>query len=324
MKRKKKRNILIIITILISIITIVSFYNINLKLQEQKEIERIEKEKEIELKNKNKEEEERKQREILYKEQYEKDKKEYYETLQQELDRLSSLYGTNIGISYYDINSGTSLNVNGDKQFTAASTTKVPLNMVLADKVFKENINLDTHISYNSGYYEGGTGIIQGNIQSSYSLSDLSDYSIKYSDNIATNMLYGYLGGFYNVRNIFSDYLGHQITTNENTITPNEATSFLKILYENKENNPHYDKLIDNLKNTDFKIRMEQNLSNGIVAHKIGSYGTYVNDIGIVYSNNPFILSVYTNGISSSESIITELTDFIYNKQNTNYPELKK
>lgn len=266
---------------------------------------------EIEIKNKKIEEQLRLE---------EEKKANYFIDLEKYLNNVSSQYGENIGISFYDTKTGENISINGDRYFIAASTTKVPLNMILYDKAYSGNISLDNRMNYSSVYFEDGTGIIQQNIQDSYILSDLSKYSIVYSDNIATNMIYGYLGGYNSVMREFDNYLGYQGCHSNNEITPNQATTYLKILYENKNENPYYNDLIKNLKNTTFKIRMEENLTNGIVAHKIGTYGSYVNDIGIVYGKNPFILSIYTSGIGNSESLITEITDYIYNEQNSKYP----
>lgn len=246
---------------------------------------------------------------------------DYFLNLENNIIEKVSQYGENIGLSFYDIKNDKSISINGDKYFIAASTSKVPLNMVLYDKVFNNEIKLDSKIDYNNAYFEDGTGIIQEDIQDDYSIETLANYSIIYSDNIATNMLYDYLGGYSSVRNEFNKYLGYEAEHSGNKITPNQATTYLKILYENKNNNKYYNLLIDNLKNTIFKIRMEQDLIGGLVAHKIGSYETTINDIGIIYANNPFIISIYTNDITNADNLITEITNFIYKEQQENYPD---
>lgn len=272
----------------------------------------------IEEKEKNENETKNKEKQIQNVQQEELNKENYFFNLEKKINEKISIYGDSIGFAFYDINSNTKIQINGDKYFNAASTSKVPLNMVLYDKVFNGEINLNSSVYYNNEYFEDGTGIIQFNIQSSYTLNQLCEYSIKYSDNIATNMLYEYLGGYSSVRYWFDNYLGYNANHSGNMITPNQSNTYLKILYENKNNNPYYDILIDNLKNTQFKIRMEQNLTNGIVAHKIGTYSSFVNDIGIVYAKNPFILSIFTDNIGCSETLITDLTDFLYVEQNKN------
>lgn len=244
----------------------------------------------------------------------------YFSNIEKYINDKISKYGENISLSFLDIKTGEEINLNGDVYFTAASTSKLPLNMVLYDQVFEGVINLEDKMNYNDAFFEDGTGIIQEDIQDSYSIEKLANYSIIYSDNIATNMLYDYLGGYTVVRNKFNEYLGYEAKHSGNQITSNQAKTYLKILYENKNKNPYYDKLINNLKNTVFKMRMSKNIENEMVAHKIGTYEPFINDIGIVYGKNPFILSIYTNSIIEAENLITEITDYIYNQQNLNYP----
>ena len=73
----------------------------------------------------------------------------------------------------------------------------------------------------------------------------------------------------------------------------------LKRLYDNPDNNPLYDTIIEHMKNTIFHDRLDKYLPYEVVAHKIGSYNEYTHDTGIVYSERPYSLSVYTKSIDT-------------------------
>ena len=64
------------------------------------------------------------------------------------------------------------------------------------------------------------------------------------------------------------------------------------------------------MKNTIFHDRLDKYLPYEIVAHKIGSYNEYTHDTGIVYSERPYSLSVYTKSINPEP--IAKLSKIIY------------
>ncbi|MBL4934332.1 serine hydrolase [Clostridium sp. YIM B02515] len=233
-------------------------------------------------------------------------------------DQIKSYLGKNIdnvGISYYDINSGKQIIINGDKTFLAGSTVKVQMNMVLYDMFQKGQISSSESLKYTPDCYEEGTGILQGqSLISPIPIQTLSDYSILHSDNIATNMIIKKLG-YQNMRNLIDEKLGHATDHSENYITANDETALLKLLYSNPENNPFYSKLITNMKITDFHDRIDLYIPQEIAAHKIGDYSNYVNDVGIVYTENPYILSVYTQGVSNASEVIGHISKMIYDYQ---------
>lgn len=223
----------------------------------------------------------------------------------------------NVGISYYDIKSKSRVNINEDKVFLAGSTCKVQLNMVLADMLENGQIDENEQLNYKSSDYEEGTGILQGTDMSKpYKITLLSEYSITHSDNIATNMIIDKIG-YDNFRNLVDKKLGQATDHSKNYITAAEETNLLTQLYKNKENNPYYTDLILYMKETDFHDRLDKYVSRNIVAHKIGDYSDYVNDVGIVYSDCPYIISIYTEGIPNASEVIANISKIIYNYQST-------
>lgn len=297
---KKKIILLSIVLILTTVISII-LYNIPLdsSINNAKKI----------LSNKNESKDEVDINEIIL--------NEYFGNLETAISSKISEYGDSIGLTFYDIKTKRTISFNGDKTFIAASTSKVPLNMLLLNKVASGDIKEDTTVKYTDEDYEGGAGILQSqDLSSPIDIFTLSKYSIIYSDNIATKMISNLMGGKDIVYKQYDDILGYEANHTDNAITANDAAQYLKVLYFNKDDNPYYDTLLDNMKNTVYHDRIDKYIDQSLVAHKIGDYETYVNDIAIVYANAPYILTIYTNNVVDAKEIIAETSQIIFDYQN--------
>jgi len=221
-----------------------------------------------------------------------------------------------VGIVYYDLSSGNMISINGDKKFTAASTIKVPLAMIIYDSVSTGARKENDTIKFSESCREGGTGILQGkDLSSPIMISTLVEDSIKYSDNIAANMLITSMD-FNKFKNAEDSKLGIITDHASNEITALGAFNALEKLNDGANTgNKGYSKIISFMKQTIFNDRISKNISNPIVAHKIGNYESNVHDIGIVYTKKPYILAVYTNGLRNSNDTIAGISDIIYAQQ---------
>lgn len=233
-------------------------------------------------------------------------------------EKMRKYLGSNlsmVGLVYYDLNSGEKIAINENKVFLAASTVKVQMNMIAYDLVRQGKLSLEEKLTYSSSFYEGGTGILQGMDKSNpIPIKTLLDYSIIYSDNIATNMMLRRLGGSKNVRKITNSMVGTKVDTTKNNVTTEEEFRVLKKLYDGR-NDKYYSHLIDVMKKTTFHDRLDKYVPKEICAHKIGDYGGYVNDVGIIFTEKPYILVVYTNGLAGSAEKIAQLSKLVYREQ---------
>lgn len=237
-------------------------------------------------------------------------------------DRIELYLGDDIesfGFIYYDLTTNEKIAINENKVFTGASTYKVGLNMVVYDDIMNGILKIDEEIIYNHKEdFEDGTGILQNEIDTTLSepvpLQKLLDLSIIESDNIASNMLKRTLGGNKKARERINAIAGLSVDTDSNKTTPEIQFRILKKLYENRDN-IYYSHLLDILTQTEFHDRLDKYLPSGIVAHKIGNYYELVHDIGIVFTDRPYIIVTFSEDIDEAEEKIAKISEMIYNEQ---------
>jgi len=241
--------------------------------------------------------------------------KEAFSDLKSQLNSYIGSDKSRIGLIYYDLEVGTSIEINPDMEFAAASTVKVPMNITLLDLAQKGSVDFDSSVQYKESDYEGGTGILQGQNRSKpIPLKTLSEYSIKYSDNIATQMIIRTIGRD-RMYDKFDEMAGQAVPSSGNMTKPVYNKAYLKRLYTNPNNNPYYGFLITNMKNTIFHDRIDKYIPQEITAHKIGNYSSYVNDIAIIYTKRPYVLVVFTNGVADAPEKIAQISKMIYKYQ---------
>ncbi len=179
------------------------------------------------------------------------------------------------GMVYYDINSKKTIEINADKQFVAASTVKVPINMLMYDMVQEKKIDINEKLEFEKVDFEDGAGILQGmDLSKPIAIKTLSDYSIKYSDNIAINMLLRKVGNENRYKYI-EKIVGHPIVHDGNDITPRDSFKILERLYLNPQNNKYYADMIETMENTECHDRIDKYIPKEIVAHKMGNFNEY-------------------------------------------------
>jgi beta-lactamase class A len=237
-------------------------------------------------------------------------------------NKIKSYIGTdiaNIGLTYIDLESGNTIEINSDKEFLAASTVKVPMNMVLFDMIKNNKISINDTMTYDEDTdFEDGTGKLdEAQLSSPIPIKTLSDYSILYSDNIATNMLIRKIG-YDNLKDSIETKLGHKINRSGNYTTANNSATLLKLLYENPTNNPYYANIVNDMKHTIFHDRIDKYIPKQLTAHKIGNYQNYANDIAIIYTNQPYVLSVFTNNVTDANDKIARISKIVYDYQVNN------
>lgn len=316
MRRKSRRGIFSALILLFALIFAYGGYNYfnQLKIDAQAvALQKAEEQKKLEAQKLEEQRKLEEQKKIEEQKRLELQKKiEEQQKLEEKIRQYLGAKVSKIGLAYYDVETQKGFSINGDKYFNAASTVKVQMNMVLFDLIKEGKLRIDGTVKYNAGTdYEGGTGILQSKDKTKpIDIQTLSDYSIIYSDNIATRMIIRTIGRP-EMKRRFGEKVGHTVPQ-ENLVTPNEELTFLKLLYENKDNNEYYTRLTGIMKETAFHDRLDKYVPQNIVAHKIGNYGNFVNDAGIIYTPNPYIIAVYTEGLENANETIAQINKILY------------
>lgn len=225
----------------------------------------------------------------------------------------------NVAVSFYDLTTNESFDINGDVLFKAGSTYKVPLNLVLYDLVQAGKIDLNEKVEYvHSKHYEGGSGVLKDYVVDetlpSQTFGELSRRSLLNSDNIAANMLITGISKYANIYGEYGKILGYPLNRTGNLFSTDDMMIFLKKLYYNKDKNPYYKNIITNLKNSSIGVRIGRYIPDNIVANKYGSFNGNYHDIGIVFGDKPFIICIYTNNVNNAEKVIADIAKFAYER----------
>lgn len=218
------------------------------------------------------------------------------ESISKNVDEILGEYKDNVSIYFKNLNTNEEYILNGDTYYIAASTTKVPLCMMILDDVNNGSKTINDLLYFTEADREGGSGSL-------YYLDEVPKLTIEEaiylsivdSDNIAKNMLSRV------ANSTVTDYMRY-VTDDYNTpygnyTTANQFGELLRVLYENPDNNPYYSTLIDYMTETNYHDRLDKYLDYGIVAHKIGNYYRYYHDVGIIYGADTYILVVLTKDI---------------------------
>lgn len=213
----------------------------------------------------------------------------------------------NIGIYYKNLVTGEVLSINAEQEFRSASVKKLMTANYCYYLVSQNKLGLNDEVIYTQDCYEGGTGIIQKklNTQQVYTIEYLLKVLITHSDNIAYHMLNKHVGGVHSMIEYNRTHAGYQSTHSSTNYM--SALDGAKVLMD--INNSGHTKCMNDLKNTVFHDRLDKYISVP-VAHKIGTYGKNIHDVGIVYASSPYVISIFTYGKSSG--IIADLSKIIY------------
>ena len=229
----------------------------------------------------------------------------------------------NVSVAFKDINTGYSYSYNSDKNYYAASTIKMLDAIYIYLNAYNGNLNLDTEVTYLAKHKMGSSLKMKDyKIGDKVSLRKLVEYAITVSDNTAHNMLVDYIGK--STLKEFGNSLGATTTlvgTDDfGAINNRDSMIYLETLNDLINNTGE---LGEELKS--YFVNSDQNYLNfpneGISAvQKYGEYNSYYHANGIVYAENPYLVSILTlHGYDDFEKVIRNINTEIYNLQKEFY-----
>lgn len=213
------------------------------------------------------------------------------------------------GVTFIDLATGEMVNVRDTDRYIAASTSKLPINVLLYKNVESGKVKLDDMLTYQKEDVEPGTGIIQKSaFGTQYTVRETSKLAVTKSDNCGVNMIIRLLD-IQNVRQYLVDLGGKVYYDNRHRSCPYDMALVAQDLYKHYlKNEAVYGELIKNLENTDWHDRIDAQLTGVKVAHKIGNQVKTANDVGIVFASHPYVLSIMTDNVDFGTACKNEAT----------------
>jgi beta-lactamase class A len=262
-------------------------------------------------------------------------------------NQMSSIINTNIqegnlskaSVYFVNLSSGNWTSINPTATFYPSSLGKIPIMIAYYEMAETDPDILDKAIVYPVGGtdlnknqdIQPAQAIIPGR---AYTIEQLIEYMIKYSDNNAAELLYNNIDQAA-LQNVYGD-LGIPVDNDPNIsnldfITPQEISLLFRVLYNGTYLSRDYsEKALEIMSQSSFTQGIVAGLPIPVVvSHKLGLVGIQTNgittehelhDCGIVYANDPYLLCIMTRGsssLSTMEGIIADISQAAYNKVTT-------
>ncbi len=193
-------------------------------------------------------------------------------------------------VSYSELDDNYYYGYNDEVVIYGASLIK----LVDALYILDNGIDINSTLKYSSNYYSKyNKGLIKHNVGDNLTIDTIIKYALSLSDNGAHKMLVDYIG-FSSLKNYGKSLGATAILTGGDNFgmqTAKDTNIYLKRLYDLTNENENAIKFKDYMIN-DFHSYL--NVDNLTVAHKYGYYQDNFHDIGIVYDEHPYTISVLT------------------------------
>ena len=254
----------------------------------------------------------------------EKDKAELDETARETISsfkektkNLSGVYGFYV----IRLNSGFSYGVNESDIFEPASLNKLPVMLAMYIEAEKGDIDLETTYILKDSDKVTGSGSLYGKSEG-YELTyrELLSYMGKESDNTAANIVRNFLGEEKIKQAINTIEMDNTVVIGEDQeTTPYDIGLFFEKLWEGDIiSKKHRDEILKYLTDTIYEEWLAAGIPSGTdVAHKYGREIHVVNDAGIIFADEPFILVLLSKGVVEKEAdqVFPELSKAIYRQE---------
>lgn len=234
----------------------------------------------------------------------------------EEFAKLTKDYSGIYGFYVVRLTNGSSYGINEADKFQAASLIKLPVMAALYMEAEKGNLNLDSKYSLKSEDKVPGSGSLYGK-PAGYEITyrNLVNLMGKQSDNTAFNIARKILGEE-KINQAIRKIGMVNTSLAQNETTPEDiATFFEKLWRGNVVSLKHRDEILESLTDTIYEAWIPQGIPQGVrVSHKFGRELHVVNDAGIIFTRDPFILVVMSKKIVEREAdeLIPKIARMVY------------
>lgn len=225
-----------------------------------------------------------------------------HRSLDEVLEQFRIEYGlneSNFAMAYYATGTGDSYGFQVDSYRDAATTYMVPMNMIFYDLEAANAI--DGERDGEGNYYVG-----------TYYLPDLQLYTITGDDEAMSKTMVSYFGSFRESREALTQFSDQSYTEEyytENVLNIRYAMNFLWHIYENRT---AYQGLLEDLDQAyvgwGFDLKLENRYQ---VYHKFSQEDSICNDVAIVMTPQPFLLSAFSQNVGHAEEMLGALSELM-------------
>ena len=235
--------------------------------------------------------------------------------MQKVQELLSSKYqNEQFSIYVKQLTTGKEAGLNENQKMYAASVTKLPYLYSVQEKINQGDYQLDTKLKYVSevndfpGSYkpEGSGSLPKTADNKEYTVKDLITKTAKESDNVAHNILAYYITNKSDeaFKKEMATIAGEEWDVTDKLASAKMAGQVMESIYNQNGF------VLESLSQTSFdNQRIAKNIS-AKVAHKIGDADAFKHDVGIVYTDSPFIISIFSK--NSDYDTISKIAKDVY------------
>jgi beta-lactamase class A len=219
-------------------------------------------------------------------------------------------------VEIMDLSTGYRVGYNAGAVMPAASTIKVPVMVEVFKQLENGRFALDRRVTLLASDKDYGSGTLcYGPVGSTYSVDELLSAMIDVSDNTATNMLIRLVGIRAINREMYALGLRHThlrgyVRTDNWAVrqalqsSPRDMVRLLELMAKRElVDDWSSNEMISILEGDQINSLLPEPLPQGIaIAHKTGSFFDTLNDVGIVYATDPYVIAVMTTHLPSLDA----------------------
>lgn len=219
----------------------------------------------------------------------------------------------------HDLLSGREWTVNPDRRYHPASTIKMPVTLYALEQYRAGRLGWQDGIVYTKADFEspGGGAFETSPFGGVYPVENLVGRALRYSNNVAVNMLGRHLG-WDNIR-AWTRTIGGELYRASDGMPQVTALSelgwWLHLERLSRIDPKTAELVLQPLREVAYDGRIAAGLPEGVqYLHKFGSYDGYYHDGGWIMGDKPFVLVVLTHGAREDEAdaAITRITSAVY------------
>lgn len=225
-----------------------------------------------------------------------------YRNLVQALESQRASVPGSVSIYFHDLRDGTTIDLNGGRLYTAASVYKLAVLAYLYHQESAGQVSGNDAVTYEpddheDGYYDDYSP------GEAFTVDQLAERMIEESDNTSARMLARTLS--WDGVEAYAHTLGaaNALIAHDNEMTPEDAGALLEAIYQGQvASGQQREAMLALLENSVYRDGwIAGALPQVPVAHKVGFYGSAVNDAALVLApDHPFILVVFTDSANGA------------------------